>query len=143
MNEHKMITRSKKSYGINIIDISGNNDNGPDIESEEEQDIDEHGNVTDLIDYEYDKHLSPKSKKNIEHIQFYEKLETADLKIKYVEAYRAGWVTVLGDEMPYYDFDADEYDPEIGVDVWSLPTEDHEFLDGVSDDITFPETLSL
>ena len=86
--------------------------------------------------------ISPKSKKNIEHIQFYEKLETAGLKIKYVEAYRAGWVTVLGDEMPYYDFDADEYDPEIGVDMWSLPTEDHEFLDGVSDDITFPETLS-
>ena len=63
------------------------------------------------------------------------------LKIKYVEAYRTGWVTVLGDEMSYY-FDADEYDPEIGVDVWMFPTESHEFLDGVSDDITFPKTLS-
>ena len=82
--------------------------------------------------------ISPKSKKNIEHIQFYEK---DGLKIKYVEAYRTGWVTVLGDEMSYY-FDADEYDPEIGVDVWMFPTESHEFLDGVSDDITFPETLS-
>jgi len=61
--------------------------------------------------------ISPKSKKNIEHIQFYEK---DDLKIKYVEAYRTGWVTVLGDEMSYY-FDADEYDPEIGVDVWMFP----------------------
>ena len=82
--------------------------------------------------------ISPKSKKNIEHIQFYEK---DGLKIKYVEAYRTGWVTVLGDEMSYY-FDADEYDPEIGVDVWMFPTESHEFLDGVSDDITFPKTLS-
>jgi hypothetical protein len=82
--------------------------------------------------------ISPKSKKNIEHIQFYEK---DDLKIKYVEAYRTGWVTVLGDEMSYY-FDADEYDPEIGVDVWMFPTEGHEFIDGVSDDITFPKTLS-
>ena len=82
--------------------------------------------------------ISPKSKKNIEHIQFYEK---DGLKIKYVEAYRTGWVTVLGDEMSYY-FDVDEYDPEIGVDVWMFPTEGHEFLDGVSDDITFPKTLS-
>ena len=82
--------------------------------------------------------ISPKSKKSIEHIQFYEK---DGLKIKYVEAYRTGWVTVLGDEMSYY-FDADEYDPEIGVDVWMFPTESHEFLDGVSDDITFPKTLS-
>ena len=37
--------------------------------------------------------ISPKSKKNIEHIQFYEK---DGLKIKYVEAYRTGWGTVLG-----------------------------------------------
>ena len=73
--------------------------------------------------------ISPKSKKNIEHIQFYEK---DGLKIKYVEAYRTGWVTVLGDEMSYY-FDVDEYDSEIGDDVWVFPTEGHEFLDGVSD----------
>ena len=86
--------------------------------------------------------ISPKTKKNIVYIQIYEK---NGLEIKYEEAYRSGWVTVLGDEMlDYYD-DIDELigDPNSdGLDVWRFTTEDHSFSDGVSDGITYPETLS-
>lgn len=83
--------------------------------------------------------ISPKKKKSIVDIQFYSM--DGDSFIKYTEAYRGGYVTVLGDEMLDY-FDIEQYDPEIGVDVWWFPKEDHEFLDGVSNDITFPATLS-
>ena len=40
--------------------------------------------------------ISPKTKKSVVYIQIYEK---DGLEIKYAEAYRSGWVTVLGDEM--------------------------------------------
>ena len=86
--------------------------------------------------------ISPKTKKSVVYIQIYEK---GSLEIKYAEAYRSGWVTVLGDEMlDYYD-DIDELigDPNTdGLDVWRFTTEDHSFSDGVSDGITYPETLS-
>ena len=86
--------------------------------------------------------ISPKTKKNIVYIQIYEK---GSLEIKYEEAYRSGWVTVLGDEMlgGYMSLEEMRGDSNSdGTDVWGLPTEDHEFLDGVSDGITYPETLS-
>ena len=86
--------------------------------------------------------ISTKSKKNVVYIQIYEK---GSLEIKYEEAYRSGWVTVLGDEMlgGYMSLEEMRGDSNSdGTDVWSLPTEGHEFLDGVSDDITFPKTLS-
>ena len=46
--------------------------------------------------------------------------------------------------LDYYD-DIDELigDPNSdGLDVWGFTTEDHSFSDGVSDGITYPETLS-
>ena len=70
------------------------------------------------------------SKKNIEKITTYAKIEDYDQKIINNEAFRSGWVEVLGDEMSYY-LD-DTYDPEVGTDVWVFPTEEHEFLDGVA-----------
>ena len=36
----------------------------------------------------------------------------------------------------------DTYDPEEGTDVWIFPTEDHEILDGVADDVSFSENIS-
>jgi hypothetical protein len=86
--------------------------------------------------------ISPKTKKSVVYIQIYEK---GSLEIKYEEAYRSGWVTVLGDEMlgGYMSLEEMRGDSNSdGTDVWSLPTEGHEFLDGVSDGITYPETLS-
>ena len=86
--------------------------------------------------------ISPKTKKSVVYIQIYEK---GSLEIKYEEAYRSGWVTVLGDEMlgGYMSLEEMRGDSNSdGTDVWGLPTEDHEFLDGVSDGITYPETLS-
>ena len=86
--------------------------------------------------------ISPKTKKSVVYIQIYEK---GSLEIKYEEAYRSGWVTVLGDEMlgGYMSLEEMRGDSNSdGTDVWGLPTEGHEFLDGVSDDITYPETLS-
>ena len=86
--------------------------------------------------------ISPKTKKSVVYIQIYEK---DGLEIKYAEAYRSGWVTVLGDEMlgGYMSLEEMRGDSNSdGTDVWGLPTEDHEFLDGVSDGITYPETLS-
>ena len=86
--------------------------------------------------------ISPKTKKSVVYIQIYEK---NGLEIKYAEAYRSGWVTVLGDEMlgGYMSLEEMRGDSNSdGTDVWGLPTEGHEFLDGVSDDITFPKSLS-
>ena len=86
--------------------------------------------------------ISPKSKKNIVYIQIYEK---GGLEIKYEEAYRSGWVTVTGDEMlgGYGSLEEMRGDSNSdGTDVWGLPTEGHEFLHGVSDDIIFPKKLS-
>ena len=86
--------------------------------------------------------ISPKTKKNIVYIQIYEK---NGLEIKYEEAYRSGWVTVTGDEMLGGYGSLEEMrgnSNSDGTDVWGLPTEGHEFLDGVSDDIIFPKKLS-
>jgi hypothetical protein len=83
--------------------------------------------------------ISTKSKKHIVMLTTYAKIENYDQKIIHKEAFRSGWVKVLGDEMSYY-LD-DTYDPEIGADVWSFPTEDHEILDGVADDFSFSENI--
>ena len=87
--------------------------------------------------------ISPKSKKHIEYIQFYEK---DGLEIKYVEGYSSGWVTVTGDEMESEGLDLDEMIGDSnsdGLNVYGhFSTEDHFFSDGVSDDIVFPKTLS-
>ena len=87
--------------------------------------------------------ISPKSKKHIEYIQFYEK---DGHEIKYVEGYSSGWVTVTGDEMESEGLDLDEMIGDSnsdGLNVYGhFSTEDHFFSDGVSDDIVFPKTLS-
>ena len=84
--------------------------------------------------------ISSDGKKSIEKITTYAKIEDYDQKIIHKEAYRSGWVEVLGDEMSYYL--TDTYDPEEGTDVWIFPTEDHEILDGVADDVSFSENIS-
>tara|TARA_B100001939_G_C16879348_1_gene590164 strand:+ start:172 stop:585 length:414 start_codon:yes stop_codon:yes gene_type:complete len=84
--------------------------------------------------------ISSDGKRSIEKITTYAKIEDYDQKIIHKEAYRSGWVEVLGDEMSYYL--TDTYDPEEGTDVWIFPTEDHEILDGVADDVSFSENIS-
>jgi hypothetical protein len=84
--------------------------------------------------------ISTNSKKNIEQITTYAKIEDYDQKIIRNEAFRSGWVEVLGDEMSYY-LD-DTYDPEVGTDVWVFPTEEHEFLDGVAGDFSFSANIT-
>ena len=84
--------------------------------------------------------ISTNSKKNIEKITTYAKIEDYDQKIINNEAFRSGWVEVLGDEMSYY-LD-DTYDPEVGTDVWVFPTEEHEFLDGVAGDFSFSDNIT-
>ena len=83
--------------------------------------------------------ISSDGQRNIEKITTYAKIEDYDQKIIHKEAYRSGWVEVLGDEMSYYL--TDTYDPEEGTDVWIFPTEDHEILDGVADDVSFSENI--
>ena len=84
--------------------------------------------------------ISSDGKRSIEKITTYAKIEDYDQKIIHKEAYRSGWVEVLGDEMSFYL--TDTYDPEEGTDVWIFPTEDHEILDGVADDVSFSENIS-
>ena len=36
----------------------------------------------------------------------------------------------------------DTYDPDKGTDVWIFPTEEHEIIDGVADDLSFSENIS-
>ena len=84
--------------------------------------------------------ISPDGKKLIEQISTYAKISDYDQKIIHKENFRSGWVEVLGDDMSYY-LD-DSYDPDIGTDVWIFPTEDHEILDGVADDVSFSENIS-
>lgn len=84
--------------------------------------------------------ISTNSKKNIEQITTYAKIEDYDQKIIRNEAFRSGWVEVLGDEMSYY-LD-DTYDPEVGTDVWVFPTEEHEFLDGVAGNFSFSDNIT-
>jgi hypothetical protein len=84
--------------------------------------------------------ISTNSKKNIEKITTYAKIEDYDQKIINNEAFRSGWVEVLGDEMSYY-LD-DTYDPEVGTDVWVFPTEEHEFLDGVAGNFSFSDNIT-
>ena len=84
--------------------------------------------------------ISSDGKKSIEKITTYAKIEDYDQKIIHKESYRSGWVEVLGDEMSYYL--TDTYDPEEGTDVWIFPTEDHEIIDGVADDVSFSENIS-
>ena len=84
--------------------------------------------------------ISSDGKRSIEKITTYAKIEDYDQKIIHKEAYRSGWVEVLGDGMSYYL--TDTYDPEEGTDVWIFPTEDHEILDGVADDVSFSENIS-
>ena len=58
MSDHRMLTRSqKKIQNINdtINNGSGGNNDTPDIESGEENDIDEYGNIENLIDYGHEK----------------------------------------------------------------------------------------
>ena len=83
--------------------------------------------------------ISTDNKKQIEKITTYAKVDDYDQKIIHNEAFRSGWVEVLGDDMSYY-LD-DSYEPEIGTDVWIFPTEDHEILDGVADDFSFSENV--
>lgn len=83
--------------------------------------------------------ISTKDKKNIVMINTYYKKEDYDQKIFIKEAYRSGWVEVLGDEMSYY-LD-DTYDPKIGIDVWCFPMTDHEILDGVVGDFSFSDNV--
>ena len=83
--------------------------------------------------------ISTDNKKQIEKITTYAKVDDYDQKIIHNEAFRSGWVEVLGDDMSYY-LD-DSYEPEIGTDVWIFPTEDHEILDGVADDFSFSENI--
>ena len=84
--------------------------------------------------------ITPKSKKHIVILTTYANIENYDKKIIHKEAFRSGWVKVLGDEMSYY-LD-DTYNPDIGTDVWIFPTEDHEILDGVADEFSFSENIS-
>tara|TARA_B100000676_G_C17204342_1_gene401104 strand:- start:33 stop:446 length:414 start_codon:yes stop_codon:yes gene_type:complete len=84
--------------------------------------------------------ISTDGKKLIEQISTYAKISDYDQKIIHKENFRSGWVEVLGDDMSYY-LD-DSYDPDIGTDVWIFPTEDHEILDGVADDVSFSENIS-
>tara|TARA_B100000925_G_scaffold110633_1_gene81650 strand:- start:84 stop:497 length:414 start_codon:yes stop_codon:yes gene_type:complete len=84
--------------------------------------------------------ISTDGKKLIEQISTYAKISDYDQKITHKENFRSGWVEVLGDDMSYY-LD-DSYDPDIGTDVWIFPTEDHEILDGVADDVSFSENIS-
>ena len=83
--------------------------------------------------------ISTDNKKQIEKITTYAKVDDYDQKIIHNEAFRSGWVEVLGDDMSYY-LD-DSYEPEVGTDVWVFPTEDHEFLDGAADDFSFSENV--
>ena len=84
--------------------------------------------------------ISTDTKKQVEKITTYAKIEDYDQKITHNEAFRSGWVEVLGDDMSYY-LD-DTYDPDIGTDVWIFPTEDHEILDGVASDFSFSNNVS-
>ena len=84
--------------------------------------------------------ISTDNKKQIEKISTYAKVDDYDQKIIHNEAFRSGWVEVLGDDMSYY-LD-DSYDPNIGTDVWIFPTEYHEILDGVADDFSFSDNVS-
>ena len=84
--------------------------------------------------------ISTDNKKQIEKITTYAKVDDYDQKIIHNEAFRSGWVEVLGDDMSYY-LD-DSYDPNIGTDVWIFPTEYHEILDGVADDFSFSDNVS-
>ena len=36
----------------------------------------------------------------------------------------------------------DTYDRDKGTDVWVFPTEEHEIIDGVADDLSFSENIS-
>ena len=81
--------------------------------------------------------ISTDNKKQIEKITTYAKVDDYDQKIIHNEAFRSGWVEVLGDDMSCY-LD-DSYEPEVGTDVWVFPTEDHEILDGAADDFSFSE----
>ena len=66
MSDHRMLTRSqKKIQNINdAMNGSGGNNDTPDIESGEENDIDEYGNIENLIDYGHEKQkLKPKKLK--------------------------------------------------------------------------------
>jgi len=58
MNNHQMITRSKKPLNDgNIPDPDILDDNNSDT------DVDDHDNIKDLIDYSYDKKIKKKKKK--------------------------------------------------------------------------------
>lgn len=84
--------------------------------------------------------ISSDEKRNIEKITTYAKIEDYDQKIIHKEAFRSGWVEVLGDEMSFYL--TDTYDPDKGTDVWIFPTEEHEIIDGVADDLSFSKNIS-
>ena len=84
--------------------------------------------------------ISSDEKRNIEKITTYAKIEDYDQKIIHKEAFRSGWVEVFGDEMSFYL--TDTYDPDKGTDVWVFPTEEHEIIDGVADDLSFSENIS-
>ncbi len=84
--------------------------------------------------------ISSDEKRNIEKITTYAKIEDYDQKIIHKEAFRSGWVEVFGDEMSFYL--TDTYDPDKGTDVWIFPTEEHEIIDGVADDLSFSENIS-
>ena len=84
--------------------------------------------------------ISSDEKRNIEKITTYAKIEDYDQKIIHKEAFRSGWVEVFGDEMSFYL--TDTYDPDKGTDVWVFPTEEHEIIDGVADDLSYSENIS-
>ena len=84
--------------------------------------------------------ISSDEKRNIEKITTYAKIEDYDQKIIHKEAFRSGWVEVLGDEMSFYL--TDTYDPDKGTNVWIFPTEEHEIIDGVADDLSFSKNIS-
>ena len=72
-------------------------------------------------------------KKNVVHIEIFKK---NNKEIKISETFRSGFI------ITNENVDISNYKEEVGINVWDFDLDDHEFSDGVSNDIQFESSIN-
>ena len=90
--------------------------------------------------------ITPKKQRSVVSTQMYTR---EDMTIKYSKTFTDGWVEVLGDGLEWFldpdgeygDDGVGKYEPDLGVEVWYMGSQEHDFVDPIGDKIEFSENV--
>tara|TARA_B110000003_G_C16543913_1_gene493924 strand:+ start:360 stop:782 length:423 start_codon:yes stop_codon:yes gene_type:complete len=83
--------------------------------------------------------ISTKERKRTVILEIYQSKTDPNKKFKRYETFQTGWVVVDGEEGSYY---LQDYSANEGVDLYGAVEDEFEFLNGVSDDWEFSESIT-